>query len=205
MSPGDILGALGLAGDFESLRACATMIYDFSGAGVLSSGLGRGNEQSLSRNRALGRRMRQPGRHAGPVSAGRSRGQIAAAQVVLFPEDGPAPESGRDLVQVRLRGLRLRHPSQWNACWLAFELWDQPQLDRFERPGPPSKPASAVSAPSSSGCAWSSGGQQLDHGLFGPSAPRWQLPFPDLAGVSRARCQGRCRAPGDRYTQKPLP
>ena len=35
------------------------------------------------------------------------------------------------MVQVRLGGLRLCHPRQWGACWLACELWDLLQLDAF--------------------------------------------------------------------------
>jgi len=55
----------------------------------------------------------------------------AAAQVALFPEDRTAPELDCDVVQVRLSGLRLRRPRQWGGCWLACELWDQLELDRF--------------------------------------------------------------------------
>ena len=56
------------------------------------------------------------------------------AQVALFPEDRVAPALDCDVVQVRLGGLRLRRPRQWGACWLACELWDQLQLDRFWTP-----------------------------------------------------------------------
>jgi hypothetical protein len=54
--------------------------------------------------------------------------QAASAQVALFPEDRSAPPLECDVVQVRLRGLRLHRPRQWGACWLACELWDQLQL-----------------------------------------------------------------------------
>ena len=64
----------------------------------------------------------------------------AAAQVALFPEDRRAPPLDCDVVQVRLSALKLRRPRQWGACWLACELWDQLQLDRFWQPRlPPSR------------------------------------------------------------------
>ncbi len=63
-----------------------------------------------------------------------------SAQVALFPEDRVAPALDCDVVQVRLGGLRLRRPRQWGACWLACELWEQLQLDRFWAPRlPPSR------------------------------------------------------------------
>ena len=66
--------------------------------------------------------------------------QGASAQVALFPEDRPAPALDCDVVQVRLSRLSLHRPRQWGACWLACELWDQLQLDRFWQPRlPPSR------------------------------------------------------------------
>jgi transposase len=63
-----------------------------------------------------------------------------AAQIAVFPEDRPAPELACAVVQVKLNGLQLRRPRQWGACWLACELWDQLQLDRFWQPRlPPSR------------------------------------------------------------------
>jgi len=52
-------------------------------------------------------------------------------QIAIFPEDRVAPPLECDVIQVRLSGLKLRRPRQWGACWLACELWDQLQLDRF--------------------------------------------------------------------------
>jgi transposase len=54
-----------------------------------------------------------------------------ARQIALFPEDRAGPTLDCDVVHVRLSGLRLRHPRQWGACWLASELWDQLRLDDF--------------------------------------------------------------------------
>ncbi len=62
------------------------------------------------------------------------------AQIALFPEDRSAPALDCEVVQVRLAGLQLHHPRQWGACWLACELWEQLQLDRFWAPRlPPSR------------------------------------------------------------------
>src|SRR4249920_211299 len=58
--------------------------------------------------------------------AGRSR------TMALFPEDrcaGIAPDAS--VVQVRLSEMRLCRPRQWGACWLAGQLWQELQLDRF--------------------------------------------------------------------------
>lgn len=52
-------------------------------------------------------------------------------QMALFPSDRRAPSGGVDSLQVRLSGMRLEHPRQWGACWLADELWRRLGLDRF--------------------------------------------------------------------------
>ena len=52
--------------------------------------------------------------------------------MALFPEDrcaGMAPDAS--LVQLRLSDMRLCRPRQWGACWLAGQLWQALQLDRF--------------------------------------------------------------------------
>ncbi len=51
--------------------------------------------------------------------------------VSLFPEDRPVPPTERDVVQVRVNQMRLEHPRQWGACWIALLLWDQLQLDGY--------------------------------------------------------------------------
>lgn len=52
-------------------------------------------------------------------------------QLALFPADRTPPVDGAEAVQVRLDRLRLHHPRQWGACWLADQLWRQLELDRF--------------------------------------------------------------------------
>jgi Transposase DDE domain len=52
--------------------------------------------------------------------------------MALFPEDrcaGIAPDAS--VVQLRLSEMRLCRPRQWGACWLAGQLWEALQLDRF--------------------------------------------------------------------------
>ena len=58
----------------------------------------------------------------------------SAKQMALFPADRPAPELECEVVQVKLNELRLHHPRQWGACWLALKLWEQLELDRFWQP-----------------------------------------------------------------------
>jgi hypothetical protein len=54
-------------------------------------------------------------------------------QVVLFPEDRPAPELAHEVVHVRLKELQVERPRQWGGCWLCGELWQQLKLDDFWR------------------------------------------------------------------------
>jgi Transposase DDE domain len=52
--------------------------------------------------------------------------------LALFPEDrcaGVAPDAS--IVQLRLSDMRLCRPRQWGACWLAGQLWQELELDRF--------------------------------------------------------------------------
>ena len=52
--------------------------------------------------------------------------------MALFPEDrcaGITPDAS--VVQLRLSEMRLRRPRQWGACWLAGQLWQALQWDRF--------------------------------------------------------------------------
>jgi transposase len=53
-------------------------------------------------------------------------------QVALFPA-GSMPADDVDAIGVHLSELRLEHPRQWGACWLALELWQQLELDSFWR------------------------------------------------------------------------
>jgi hypothetical protein len=52
-------------------------------------------------------------------------------QLALFPADRAPPADGTAAVQVRLDALRLEHPRQWGACWLADQLWRTLHLDDF--------------------------------------------------------------------------
>lgn len=52
-------------------------------------------------------------------------------QLALFPVDRTPPASEVDALQVRLSELRLEHPRQWGACWLADQLWRTLHLDDF--------------------------------------------------------------------------
>jgi hypothetical protein len=60
------------------------------------------------------------------ADAGRSR------TLALFPEERcEAAADDSSVVRLRLSEMRLRHPRQWGACWLAGLLWRDLQLDRF--------------------------------------------------------------------------
>ena len=59
-------------------------------------------------------------------NSGRSR------TLTLFPEDRCDAIAGdASVVQLRLSEMRLHRPRQWGACWLAGQLWQELQLDRF--------------------------------------------------------------------------
>ena len=58
-------------------------------------------------------------------------GQAQPKTVALFPEDRAVPVSRDDIVQIRLKDLELKRPRQWGACWLATELYERLELDRF--------------------------------------------------------------------------
>ena len=52
-------------------------------------------------------------------------------QLALIPEDRPISAAEVDTLPVRLNALRLEHPRQWGACWLADSLWRELHLDTF--------------------------------------------------------------------------
>jgi transposase len=53
-------------------------------------------------------------------------------QLALFPADREVPECADGYgVQVRLDAMELHRPRQWGACWLACQLYEQLELDRF--------------------------------------------------------------------------
>src|ERR1700682_4654742 len=53
-------------------------------------------------------------------------------QLALFPADRAVPAHAQAHgVQVRLDAMELHRPRQWGACWLACQLYEQLELDRF--------------------------------------------------------------------------
>jgi len=53
-------------------------------------------------------------------------------QLALFPADRAVPEHAQGHgVQVRLDRMQLHRPRQWGACWLACQLYELLELDRF--------------------------------------------------------------------------
>ena len=42
--------------------------------------------------------------------------------MALVPTDRQAPELDSEVVEVKLNELRLHHPRQWGARWLALKL-----------------------------------------------------------------------------------
>jgi len=55
-----------------------------------------------------------------------------ARTLTLFPEDRcEVVADDASIVRLRLSEMRLQHPRQWGACWLAGQLWQELQLDRF--------------------------------------------------------------------------
>jgi transposase len=58
----------------------------------------------------------------------------SSRQLALF-EQGNLPEaSAGEHVEIRLSDLKLCHPRQWGACWIALQHWDLLDLDRFFGP-----------------------------------------------------------------------
>ena len=60
-----------------------------------------------------------------------SDGQAKPQQMTLFAESPSAPPPDDEVVQIRLSDFSLRRPRQWGGCWLAWELWNQLELDAF--------------------------------------------------------------------------
>ena len=53
-------------------------------------------------------------------------------QLALFPANRALPEHAKGYgVQVHLDAMQLLRPRQWGACWLACQLYEQLELDRF--------------------------------------------------------------------------
>ena len=60
-------------------------------------------------------------------------GQARARTVALFPEERAVPVGAEEIVQIRLKDLQLKKPRQWGACWLACEVYEKLELNRFWR------------------------------------------------------------------------
>jgi hypothetical protein len=59
-------------------------------------------------------------------------GARQTSQLALFPADRPLPDHAEGHgVQIRLGAMQLHRPRQWGACWLACQLYEQLELDRF--------------------------------------------------------------------------
>jgi transposase len=58
-------------------------------------------------------------------------GQARPRTVALFPEERIGAVADADIVRIRLSQLSLHRPRQWGGCWLAAQLWEQLELDRF--------------------------------------------------------------------------
>lgn len=58
-------------------------------------------------------------------------GAVAARTMALFPEDRCLEIADEQVVQIRLKEVRLRRPRQWGACWLACQLYGELGLDEF--------------------------------------------------------------------------
>lgn len=52
-------------------------------------------------------------------------------QLALFPLERELPADVTAAVQVRLSEFSLQRPRQWGACWVAYRLWQQLNLDAF--------------------------------------------------------------------------
>jgi hypothetical protein len=63
-----------------------------------------------------------------------AEGHEQAKQLTLFAEGPSAPLADDTVVQVRLGEVAVERPRQWGGCWLAHEIWDQLELDRFWLP-----------------------------------------------------------------------
>ncbi len=59
-------------------------------------------------------------------------GTQRCTQLALFPAQREVPEHAKGYgVKVRLEAMQLHRPRQWGACWLACQLYEQLELDRF--------------------------------------------------------------------------
>ena len=58
--------------------------------------------------------------------------EVPPSTLALFPDDiAAASVADEAIVRLRLKELKLCHPRQWGACWLALHLWQELGLDAF--------------------------------------------------------------------------
>jgi hypothetical protein len=58
-------------------------------------------------------------------------GECKPRTVALFAEDRAPKVADDQVVQIRLKDLELHRPRQWGGCWLACQLYEQLELDKF--------------------------------------------------------------------------
>src|SRR5882724_8359161 len=58
-------------------------------------------------------------------------GEINSSQAAAWRKAIEVFAGDASVVQLRLSEMQLRRPRQWGACWLAGQLWQELQLDRF--------------------------------------------------------------------------
>ncbi|KAA0249026.1 MAG: hypothetical protein DWB56_04230 [Candidatus Jettenia sp.] len=60
-------------------------------------------------------------------------------QLALFPDDQEElPVMACETIRVRLDKIALRHPRQWDTCWLGLYVWNMLELNTFWRERLPS-------------------------------------------------------------------
>jgi len=96
-----------------------------------------------SRRVAGGRVVQRPVLYLGEINDSQALAWRKSIEVVeegstgprtlsLFPDDrAEGAVAGGSIVRLRLSEVRLCRPRQWGGCWLAWQLWQQLQLDRF--------------------------------------------------------------------------
>ncbi len=60
-------------------------------------------------------------------------GSPSVKTMALFPEDRRVEIDNQQVVQIRLKDVKLRRPRQWGGCWLACTLYEQLGLNTLFR------------------------------------------------------------------------
>lgn len=96
-----------------------------------------------SRGAAGGRLVQRPVLYLGEINDSQAAAWRKSIEVLeegssrprtlsLFPDDrAEGLVADGSIVWLRLSEVRLCRPRQWGGCWLAWQLWQQLQLDRF--------------------------------------------------------------------------